>query len=192
VGERASVSVGGGAAQSVSSFSGGFFVLALPAGSTYFTFDTAPQVQLSRAYNGSIVVSRGALVYSLALGENATVSGVPFPAFPQGANYHVLPTLPWNYALVVPDVANPGASFNFTRHGPPGAQPFSGTNVPVSMTAWARRVGAWGEYRNGAAPPPASPVCGAPADACGDLELVTLVPHGSTLLRMTALPYTKK
>jgi hypothetical protein len=192
VGKGASVSVGGGAAQPVSSFAGAFFAMSLPAGATSLTFDTAPEVRLSRAYNGSIVVSRGALIYSLSLGENATVAGVPFKDFPQGPNYHVLPTLPWNYALVVADVSDPGASFNFTRHGPPGAQPFSGTDVPVSMTAWARRVGAWGEYRNGAAPPPASPVCAAPADQCGDLELVTLLPHGSTLLRMTALPYAER
>ena len=183
------MSVGGGAAQPVAPLAGTFFAAALPAGATTLTLDTAPEVRLSRAINGSIVVSRGALVYSLVLGENATDAGVPFPAFPQGHNFHVLPTLPWNYALVVGNLSAPGASFNFTRHGPPGAQPFSGLDVPVSMTAWARRVGAWGEVRNGAAPPPTSPVCGAPEDQCGDLELVTLVPHGSTLLRMTALPY---
>ena len=98
-------------------------------------------------------------------------------------------TTAWNYALVIPDLAHPETAFNFTRTGPPPAMPFAeGDAVPVRVTAWARRVGSWGEVRNGATPP-ASPVCGGPSDDCGPLELVTLVPHGSTLLRMTALPY---
>ena len=193
VSPAASVAVNGGAPVNVASSAGSFLLITLPAGASSIFFDTAPVVRIAPAHNGSIVVSRGALIYSLFVGENVTQNGNPFPAWPPGMDYKVENSTAWNYALVIADVQNPAASFNFTRRGAPGPQPFEGgvDAVPVFLTAWARKVGAWGEVRNGAAPPPASPVCGVPEDACGDLELVTLVPHGSTLLRMTALPYTE-
>ena len=66
----------------------------------------------------------------------------------------------------------------------------TGASPPVQLQAWARRVAAWGEALNAAAAPPLSPVdCAAPG-ACGALERVTLVPHGSTLLRITEFPFT--
>ena len=152
--------------------------------------DTAPAVRLERAANGAVVVARGALIYSLWIGENKTAAGTPFPAYPAGVDWNVTATLAWNRALVIPDLDNPASAFNFTVLGPPGDQPFAGGDAaPVAIVARARTV-AWTEVRSAAAPPPASPVdCAAPG-ACGDAVPVTLLPHGCTLLRMTALPYT--
>ena len=169
---------------------GDFLRIPLPQGSSELVFFTAPSVRLTPSYNNSIVVSRGALIYSLLMQEDVVVSSTPYPAYPAGKNYKVTPTSAWNYALVIGNTSDPRGSFNFTQHGPPGPQPFaSGSSIPVSLSVWARKVGIWGEERNGAGPPPASPITCATSQ-CGDLELVTLVPHGSTLLRMTAMPYT--
>ena len=186
----ATATVNGAAPAGVAASAGAFLSIALPAGASTVVLDTAPAIRISRAHNGSVVVSRGALIYSLLVGENITETGNPYPAWPAGMNYEIRPSSAWNYAIVIPDLARPDSAFNFSRRGPPGPQPFAGGNAaPVLLTAWARRVGAWGEVRNGAAPPPASPVCGIASDLCGEPELVTLVPHGSTLLRMTAMPY---
>jgi hypothetical protein len=182
----ATLAVNGGVAAPVGASAGAFFRVALPPGDSTLVLDTAPAVRISRWFNGAVAVERGALVFALQLEE--TVAITKQWGYPNATDLNVTTTSPWNYALVIADVANPAASFNFTRRGPPGAQPFGGGDaVPVVLTAWARRVAAWGEELNAAAPPPDSPACSAPG-ACGDAVLVTLVPHGSTLLRITAFP----
>jgi hypothetical protein len=102
----------------------------------------------------------------------------------------VTPTTPWNVALIIPDINNPGAALNFTQRSAPGPVPYSESAIPVAITGMGRVVNGWGLLHNAAAAPPASPVnCGA-AGACGSPVPVTLVPFGSTLLRMTELPFT--
>jgi hypothetical protein len=182
----ATLAVNGGAPAPVGASAGAFFRVALPPGDSALVLDTAPAVRVSRWFNGAVAVERGALVFALQLEE--TVAVTKEWGYPRATDLNVTTTSPWNYALVIADAANPAASFNVTRRGPPGAQPFAGGDaVPIILTAWARRVAGWGEALNAAAPPPDSPACGAPG-ACGDAELVTLVPHGSTLLRITAFP----
>lgn len=184
----ATLAVNGGAPAPVGTAAGTFFRVALPQGDSTIVLDTVPAVRVSRWFNGAVAVERGALVYALQLEETVTVTKEW--GYPNATDLNVTTTSPWNYALLIPDVEDPSASFNFSRTGPPGALPFGGGDaVPVSLTAWARRVNGWGEEANAAAPPPDSPACGTPG-ACGELERVTLVPHGSSLLRITAFPYT--
>ena len=95
--------------------------------------------------------------------------------------------MPWNLALVV-DRANPAASLTFNAVQAPSSQPFSSTVIPVTITGMAREVVAWATPAlNAAVMPPASPAC-AQAGACGDAVPVTLVPFGSTHIRMTVMP----
>jgi hypothetical protein len=185
----ATIAVNGGAAVPIGSAAGTFFRVSLPPGDSTLVLNTAPAVRVSRWFNGAIAVERGALVFALQLEEAVAVTREW--GYPNATDLNVTTPSPWNYALVVPDLAHPELAFNFTRRGPPGPLPFGGGDaVPVALSAWARRVHAWGEDRNAAAPPPDSPACAAP-NTCGDLELVTLVPHGSTLLRITAFPYAE-
>ena len=70
----------------------------------------------------------------------------------------------------------------------PSNEPFSSTAIPVTITGTARAVLSWGEQINAAATPPQSPAC-ANASACGAEIPVTLVPFGSTHVRMAVLPW---
>ena len=182
-----SLVINGGAPIPVGTLSAGkFFRILLPAGTNTLILDTAPTIRLSSWYNGAVAVERGALVYSLQLEENVTITKEW--GYPNATDLNVTTTSPWNYALLVNDLTNPSLSFNFTRRGLPGPLPFAGGNqVPLIITAWGRRVSNWGEELNAAAPPPSSPACAVP-NSCGSPELITLVPHGSTLLRITEFP----
>lgn len=130
-----------------------------------------------------MAVVRGALVFSAWIGQNISVTGQH--AF-NSQDLAVTPTQPWALALVV-DRANPGASLTFNTVSAPSSQPFSSTVIPVTITGMARPVTNWPVVTNAADMPPASPAC-AQAGACGDAVPVTLVPFGSTHIRMTVLP----
>jgi hypothetical protein len=130
-------------------------------------------------------VVRGALVYSLWVGQVISVTNTyKFNAKDLSINA----TQPWNVALIVPNASNPEASLTFSRLGAPSSVPFNSTAVPVLITGMGRVVPGWGAANNAPAAPPASPACAAPSADCGQPIPVTLVPMGSTHVRMTVIP----
>ena len=182
---RATLSVDGGAPVALAGSNGTFFPTATRAGGGASTFvvDFAPEVRLEPAYNGSVAVYRGALLYAAWIGQTISVTGThPY----NSKDLSVLAALPWNLALVIADASNPGASLAFTRSTLTNV-PYNSTAVPVTLSGKARVVAGWGAERNAPAPPPASPACAAPG-ACGDEVDVVLVPFGSTHVRMSVLP----
>jgi len=167
----------------VSSFAGGFFQVSLSSGNTLISFDTSPRIIFTTGWhNNSASVSRGALVYTLLLNETVAVAH-QYP-FPQAQDLNVTTPSPWNFAIL-------RTGLNFSSTGaPPGSLPFSGgSSNPLRITAWGRRLPSWGILKGSADAPPLSPVCAKPEDICGDPEIITLVPHGTTLLRITEFPW---
>jgi hypothetical protein len=159
------------------------------------TLATNPAIRVTTEYNGAVTVHRGSLVYALQLEEAFATTHVYYnTSTGAAADYTVKQppgsATPWNAALVL-DPANPGASLAFKRVGAVPAVPFSSHEASVVITGTARAVAAWGFAADGsAAPPPASPVDCSAAGACGPTLPVTLVPYGTTHLRMTQVPYT--
>jgi hypothetical protein len=183
---RGSVSVNGGPPVSLAASNGTFLALtAAPGAPTSYALDFQPSIRLEPYDNGAVAVVRGALVYSVWVGQViAVTSTYPFNAKDLSINA----TQPWNVALIVPDASNPGASLSFSRLGAPSSVPFNSTAVPVSITGMGRVVPGWGAANNAPAAPPASPACAAPSADCGQPIPVTLVPMGSTHVRMTVIP----
>jgi hypothetical protein len=134
-------------------------------------------VTLYRGYNDAVAILRGPLVYSLRVGaEWRKVKDNP-----KFADWEVVPTTPWNYALEI-DRAHPERSVRFEQ--PAIEANFRGPEAaPVMARVKGRRVPAWTIERGAAAPPPPSP-----AAVDGPIEELILVPYGCTDLRITEFP----
>ena len=180
----ARVCVVGGACAAAAN--GSFFLLAQAAPVAAYAVDFAPAVRVDASFSaGAAAVYRGALLYALQLGENVSVIATGARGFD---DYEVRPTTPWNVALEL-DPADPAAHLAFARAGPPppGA-PWAA--AVQTLTGRGRLLPGWQLVNNSAATPPNSPVdCAAPG-TCGDEVAVTLVPYGTTLLRVAALPWS--
>ncbi len=131
----------------------------------------------------SIAVSRGPVVYSLAIGEKWTVL-TPDRLGKGFDEFELHPTTPWAYALQV-DLNNPATSFTVNQSSVT-TNPFDPAHPPVSLVAKARALPDWTDGWRGthAFEPPPSPVA-----STNPLETVTLVPFGCQHLRVSWFPW---
>lgn len=194
----ANATLNGGAAARMANGTMHRVILAGAAGGDAVHVELNPTLfvdSIAVGWNGGVAVHRGALTYGLRLGEHLNVTGThacPAPDHPQVADFTVNSTTPWNIALVLDPAREDLSPFlRFERTGAVNmSQPFDHANPPLRITAMARQVAAWGLAHGSAAAPPASPGACAGEGACGAPFAVTLVPYGSTHLRMSVLPWT--
>jgi len=97
---------------------------------------------------------------------------------PQFADWEVLPTTPWNYALQI-DREHPERSLTFEER-PIGSPPFSAQTFRVIARVKGRRLVDRKIAKGAAAPPPSSPV-----KSTAPLKELILIPYGCTDLRIT-------
>lgn len=145
------------------------------------------ETAVSQWPQNGIGVERGPLVYSLAIKENWTSLVEPeytTAAFP---SWNAQPASAWNYGLAL----KPG---NLDRQIQVASKPVEGNpwdNPPVSLTVPARRIEDWELQVNPEKPsqkftPPLPEI--SRSQVSTTTETLTLVPYGSTQLRVTIFP----
>lgn len=136
------------------------------------------KLTVSRWHESSAAIERGPLVFALKRSEEWTrVKGTePF------ADYEIRTDEPWNFGLLDDDLQDPNNAFAIEGKDVL-EQPWSIAGAPLEIGARARRIPEWQRYGGIAGPLPWSPIrSGEPH------ELVTLIPYGSTKIRISEFP----
>ena len=123
--------------------------------------------------NGSVSIHRGPLLLALPIGEDWRQIAGDLPH----ADWEILPTTPWNYALTLPS-----NELEITER-PLTNIPFAPDSAPLAATVTGVTIPGWDLAYNAATAPPASPI-----ETTGESETLTLIPYGATNLRIAQFP----
>jgi hypothetical protein len=154
-------------------------------GAETFTLHLPMTFKVRKGYKDSLSVEHGPLVYSLGLQEDWRVFS-PFKQQPPGMKkneYQIVPKTDWAYALLL-NPNDPDKYLTFNGKELKG-NPFTLEGAPSEVGVKAKSI-TWGIVQGALAAPPQSPVTSA-----FPIVNLTLVPYGSTKLRVTAFPTTK-
>ena len=136
--------------------------------------------RLSQWFHDSVAVERGALVFSLGIGED----WLKLRDRGMTADWQVYPTTQWNYALAVNPVTT---SHDVTAtDSQVSDRPFSAKGAPVKLHVKARQLPAWQAEDGVSGPVPQSPVTSDQPE-----ETIALIPYAAAKLRITAFPRLK-
>jgi hypothetical protein len=143
-------------------------------------FPSEVRVNVWTRNRNALSVYRGALAFSLKIGERWEPSG----GTAEWSGYEVFPTTPWNYGLLI-DGDDPARSFELVRpKGALAAQPFTPDHAPLMLKAHGRRIPAWSLEPNGMI----QELSPSPIRCDSPIESITLIPMGCARLRVSSFP----
>lgn len=135
------------------------------------------ELRAQRWRENSVSLYKGPLLFALRIGEEWSDSGKGFR--------EVRPTDPWNYALIEQHVANPSQHFEVRTNSNIEGNPWSLDGAPIEILGKGVEHPLWNLYNESAGPVPWSPQR-MPAGV--KQQSITLIPYGSTTLRISAFP----
>lgn len=145
-----------------------------------FSLQLPMKAQLEKRPNNLFAITRGPLVYSLAIGEkwvqiHQELEGREYPH----CDYELFPITDWNYGLRITseDLAQ---GLGYESHVI-GKEPFSPQGAPVSLKVKGSKID-WSMESGSVTPFPAMNW------VSEEIEELTFLPYGCTNLRMTELP----
>jgi len=127
-----------------------------------------------------VSVNRGPLTYSLAFDESYIRNGgtTSWPA------WDIAPSNGWNYGLVLNE-ADPTSSFSVVMNTwPDNDNPFDTNSPPIMLKATGRKINQWVIDSRGVV----QELQQSPALSHESDEIITLIPMGTTRLRISAFP----
>jgi hypothetical protein len=154
------------------------------------------KLAVTRWPQNGIGIERGPIVYSLPIQESWKSRVEPKFTTEDFPSWEATPASDWNYGLAV-DPERLESEVQVNNNSGPVAGPISGSiidpweNPPITLSVPARKIEGWELQANPDKPeqkftPPLPDLSlNRPA---GEVERVTLVPYGSTQLRLTVFP----
>ena len=145
------------------------------------------RVTLSRWHENAVAVERGPLTYALQVGaEWKKVENTRDPIRYGQWYFEATPTTPWNYGLLQTPDDKIAEAFVVSKSDSTPVFPWTPEAAPIRITAKARRLPQWQLDNESAGPLPFSVQYG--QRASDDVEEVTLLPYGCTVLRIAEFP----